>query len=94
MGLLPMMEKGARIACHADWPLFYMNDFSRLGVVVGQLGQAVSVLQQGGFRLLDTVQGVSVVTGNSEQVSQVLQALASHQIEFELADLVSCAYQG
>ena len=94
MGLLPMMEKGARIACHADWPLFYMNDFSRLGVVVGQLSQAVSVLQQGGFRLLDTVQGVSVVTGNSEQVSQVLQALTSHQIEFELADLVSCAYQG
>ena len=94
MGLLPMMEKGVRIACHADWPLFYMNDFSRLGVVVGQLSQAVSVLQQGGFRLLDTVQGVSVVTGNSEQVSQVLQALTSHQIEFELADLVSCAYQG
>lgn len=94
MGLLPMMEKGVRVACHADWPLFYMNDFSRLGVMVGQLNQAVAVLKESGFRLLDTVQGVSVVTENSEQISLVLQVLASRQVEFELADLVGCAYQG
>ena len=34
MSLLPLMEKGKPMAGHADWPLFYMNDFSRLGIVV------------------------------------------------------------
>ena len=80
--------------CHADWPLFYMNDFSRLGVVVAQLGQAVTVLNQSGFHLLDTEHGCAVITENREQVSRILEELAVHQVEFELADLVSCVYQG
>lgn len=94
MGLLPMMERGMGKACHTDWPLFYMNDFSRLGIVVAQLGQAVTVLKKSGFHLLDAEQGMAVVTENRAQVSRVLEELAAHQVEFELADLVSCVYQG
>ena len=94
MGVLPIMEKGARVSCHADWPLFYMNDFSRLGLVVGRLSQALSVLRQGGYRVLETLQGSAVRIDNSDQVIGIVEMLASYQVESEIADLVSCAYQG
>ena len=94
MGLLPIMEKGAGASCHADWPLFYMNDFSRLGLVVGRLSLALSVLRQSGYRVLETLQGSAVSIDSSDQVIGIVEMLASNQVESEIADLVSCAYQG
>ena len=49
MGQLPIMERGKPVACHTDWPLFYMNDFSRLGLVVPHL---VRMIAGPGHRLL------------------------------------------
>ena len=94
MGLLPIIEKGAGASCHADWPLFYMNDFSRLGLVVGRLSLALSVLRQSGYRVLETLQGSAVSIDSSDQVIGIVEMLASNQVESEIADLVSCAYQG
>ena len=48
MGQLPIMERGKPVACHTDWPLFYMNDFSRLGLVVPHLTEALAALRAGG----------------------------------------------
>ena len=50
MGRLPIMEKGKPGTCHADWPLFYMNDFSKLGLAVTRLDQAVAELNAMGAR--------------------------------------------
>ena len=92
MGLLPIREKGKPMDGHADWPLFYMNDFSRLGLVVTQLAQTVAVLEASGYRVVD--QGSAVQFDNRDQLVEILAALSEHQVEYELADLISCVYQG
>ena len=94
MGLLPITEKGKPVTCQADWPLFYMGDFSRLGLVVNQLGEAVTVLQASGFTVHEDERGVLLDVSGSEPLDKVFQALAAHHLECETADLVSCVYQG
>ena len=94
MGLLPITEKGKPVTCQADWPLFYMNDFSRLGLVVNHLGEAVTALQASGFTVHEDERGVLVDVNGSEPLRKIFQALASHHLEYETADLVSCVYQG
>ena len=92
MGLLPIMEKGKPVACYADWPLFYMNDFSKLGLVVGQLAQAMAVLEASGYRMSED--GHAVRFDHGEQLTGVFATLAAHQVEYEVADLITCVYQG
>lgn len=94
MGKLPIMEKGQSVACHADWPLFYMNDFSRLGLVVARLPEAVEALRAAGCRLEESEGGCSIEVDGLVQVHEVLAALCEGHIGYEMADLVSCAYQG
>jgi hypothetical protein len=94
MGALPMIEKGIKMAGHTDWPLFYMNDFSRLGLVVNGLPEAVQALENGGYRFRQDAQGGVVEITGREQLSEILAVLREHQVEYELSDLVSCVYQG
>lgn len=94
MGLLAIMEKGKPIACHLDWPLFYMNDFSRLGLVVTRLGEALSVLQSNGYTVHEDERGTLLEIDNREQLPDVFSVLAANTVECEMSDLVSCVYQG
>ena len=94
MGQLPIMERGKPAACHTDWPLFYMNDFSRLGLVVPHLAEAMVALRAGGCRIAGGERGNSVEVDGLAQVEDVFAVLRAHRIDYELADLVSCAYQG
>jgi hypothetical protein len=92
MGLIPMMEKGKPKACHANWPLFYMNDFSRLGLVVTRLAEAIAVLEASGYRVLDN--GSTLEVDSLEQLTGVFATLSEHRLEYEMSDVVSCVYQG
>ena len=92
MGLIPMMEKGKPRAGHTDWPLFYMNDFSRMGLVVTRLAEAVAALEASGYRVVDS--GCALEVDNLEQLTGVLATLSAHRLEYEMSDVVSCVYQG
>jgi hypothetical protein len=94
MSLLPIVEQGKPVACHADWPLFYMNDFSRLGLVVSQLDKALSVLQTSGYTVHSDERGNLLEIDTRAQVTHIFEVLAAHAIACETADLVSCVYQG
>ena len=94
MGQLPIMEKGKPVACHADWPLFYMNDFSRLGLMVTRLPEAMAALRAGGCRVAEGERGSSIEVDGLAQVQDVFAVLRANRIDYEVADLVSCAYQG
>ena len=94
MGLLPMIEQGKPVACHADWPLFYMNDFSRLGLVVNRLAEALSVLRSNGYMVHTGEQGVMLEIDGKHQVAAIVATLRAQAIDCETADLVSCVYQG
>jgi hypothetical protein len=88
------MEKGKRGGCQRDWPLFYMNDFSKLGLVVSRLADALSVLRAGGFSVHEEEDGGIVEVAHQEQLAGILQTLAQHDLNCEMSDLVSCVYQG
>ncbi|MDD2462380.1 MAG: hypothetical protein PHI97_00120 [Desulfobulbus sp.] len=94
VGWLPIMEKGKPGACHRDWPLFYMNDFSKLGLVVTQLAEALAALRAGGFTVHETVEGSLVEIDEQNQLCKILQVLAQHDLSCEMSDQVSCVYQG
>lgn len=94
MGWIPIMEKGKTQACHADWPLFYMNDFSRLGVLVGRLHDAVTILRSSGYTVLEDDRGTLLEIDGRDQMASVFDLLASRRVECETADLVGCVYQG
>ena len=94
MGLLLITEKGKPVACHADWPLFYMNDFSRLGLVVNRLAEALEALKTSGFRVRTDEAGHAIEIDSPTEAQEVCAILATGRLEVEIADLVSCAYQG
>ena len=94
MGLLPITEKGKPVGGHAAWPLFYMNDFSRLGLVVGRMADTLDTLRANGFRVLTGEAGQAVQVDGPGQAQEVFTTLLAAKLDFEVADLVSCAYQG
>lgn len=94
MGWVPIMEKGKPQACHADWPLFYMNDFSRLGLLVSRLHDALTVLRSSGYTVFEDDRGTLVEIDGREQMAGVFDLLSSRRVEYETADLVGCVYQG
>lgn len=94
MGLLPIVEKGKPVACHADWPLFYMNDFSRLGLMVNRLADALPVLRADGYTVHADERGSVLEVDGKDQVAAIMAALHAKAIDCEMADLVGCVYQG
>lgn len=94
MGVLPMIEQGTALDCGGDWPVFYMNDFSRLGLRVSRMDQAVSVLQAEGYETLADDRFAAVTIAGFDQVAAIVQILKEHAVAAETADLISCVYQG
>ncbi|NLX17700.1 MAG: hypothetical protein GXY53_00250 [Desulfobulbus sp.] len=94
MGLLPITEKGKPVHCQRDWPLFYMNDFSRMGIAVNQLDDAVTALRDDGFAVHENEQGCFLDISGAKQLHQAVQTLSSRRLDYEITDLVSCVYQG
>jgi hypothetical protein len=88
------MEKGKPVACHRDWPLFYMNDFSRLGLVVSNLTRVLAQLRTDGFTVIDDSDLPLVEISQLGQLAGVVQSLTRSGLSCEVSDLVSCAYQG
>ena len=88
-----MMEKGKPVACQRDWPMFYMNDFSRLGLVVSRLAEAVAVLRAAGFTVSEE-EAAGVEIADQGQLTRALELLGAHGQHCEMSDLISCVYQG
>ena len=55
---------------------------------------ANAALQASGFTVHEDERGVLVDVNGSEPLRKIFQTLASHHLEYETADLVSCVYQG
>ncbi len=94
MGMFTIMEKDAPCDDVIDWPLFYMNDFSVLGVLVGDLGRATQVLEADGYRIVRSRCSAKVVIDNHRRLQKIYEILQVNGVSYESADLVSCAYQG
>ena len=94
MGSLTMMEKDAPCDDAVDWPVFYMNDFSLLGLLVDGLAKASNVLEAHGYQVVRKDCSAKVRFENNGRFKNIFKVLQRHRIEYGMSDLVNCVYQG
>lgn len=94
MGWLPIVNKGKKGGCHGDWPLFYMNDFSQLGLVVPKMAATLAALRSGGFTIHEREDASLVEITDQGQLRHLMRILTQQRLPFEISDVVSCVYQG
>jgi hypothetical protein len=75
-------------------PVFYMNDFSRLGLRVRSCNAALSVLAANSYGVVQDEDGSHVTLDGAAQVQALVQLLNGHGIDCEIADVADQIYQG
>ncbi len=75
-------------------PVFYMSDYSVLGLLVDKLEEAVRVLGENRFSVLEAAGDLEVAMNHPGQLQDIVRLLKEHDVECEIADLISGIYQG
>ncbi len=75
-------------------PSFYMEDFSVLGLRVGNLAGAVRVLEKNGNRILKRPGYSELVIDQADQIPHIVKLLNANDISGHIADIVDQVYQG
>ena len=94
MGTLTVVEKGVACQDAIDYPLFYMNDFSHLGLLVESLPRALDALEAAGYPVNRNMCSASIDFQSRERFHKIFHTLDRHGIEHTMTDLVGCADQG
>lgn len=101
MGKIPIISKSSpresRPAFHsndADLPLLYMNDYSVVGLVVGDYARAIDVLNKNAVSLTTGAFGRDVHFHDGAALQAIVRMLRKHAIECDMTDLVTQIYQG
>jgi hypothetical protein len=75
-------------------PVFYMADYSVLGLLVDKLEEAVRVLGENKFSVSEENNDIEVSIDHPTQLQGIVQLLTENGVGCELADVVSGIYQG
>ena len=75
-------------------PLFYMNDFSRLGLRVDSCYAARQVLADNRYGVIQDAGGCHVALHNAAEVQAVVSLLNDRGVTCDIADLADQIYQG
>ncbi|MGD9363372.1 MAG: hypothetical protein PVH85_31205 [Desulfobacterales bacterium] len=75
-------------------PSFYMNDYSVLAHLVGDLAEAVRVLEKNGIRVAKSPGHIELSFEQRDQIPHVVQLLNANGISCGMADIVEHVYQG
>ena len=95
MGELMMVEKESPALEGVDLPIFYMNDFSVLGLVVHKLAPALEALQADGYHVVRKKGNCARIRFNDlPEFNKLFETLSQNHIDYSTADLVTQAYQG
>jgi hypothetical protein len=76
-----------------DLPLFYMGDFSLLGIVVGDVASASRSLRQAGYKVLDKNGAADIFFHGPQQLPTLLEVLHQAGVDAELRDIAETLYQ-
>ena len=74
--------------------MFYINDFTRLGLRVHPCGEALRVLENSRYDVIQDDDGFQVALEGAAQVQTVVQLLNDHGVHCEMADVADQVYQG
>jgi len=75
-------------------PLFYMNDYSRLGLRVASCEDAWRVLAEKRFGVVEDDDGRHAVLANAGEVQAAVALLNRRGVACDIADLADQIYQG
>ncbi len=75
-------------------PIFYMSDYSVLGLLVDKYEETLRVLEDGRFAVIEEAGDREVAIDRSGDLEQIVQSLRENGIHCEFADVVSGIYQG
>lgn len=75
-------------------PVFYMEDYTVLGLRVQNLGVAIRLLEENGIALHRKAGHVELSVEKRDQIPHVIQLLKANHISCDIADIVEHVYQG
>jgi hypothetical protein len=95
---LPIVPKasigrGEVLNC-SDLPLFYMNDYSKIGLQVSPYEEALDVLRSHHYMVSDNLSWANLTIRKIDDIPAVVQLLSNHGIESQMTDVVTTIYQG
>jgi len=77
-----------------SFPSFYMEDFTILGLRVGNINAADRVLEKNGIRIIKKAGYSELPIEKSDQIPHIVQLLNANDISCVIADIVEQVYQG
>jgi hypothetical protein len=75
-------------------PAFYMEDYTVLGLRVGDLAEAVRVLEKNGIRICQSSGYSEFSFEHKDQIPHIIQLLNANDISCVMTDIVEQVYQG
>jgi hypothetical protein len=71
-----------------------MEDYTILGLRVGNLGAAVRLLEKNGIALLKNAGYIELSVEQKDQILHIVQLLRANDVSCDIADIVEQVYQG
>jgi len=75
-------------------PSFYMEDFTVLGLQVGNLDAALRLLEKSGISIFKSPGYSELSIQQRDQIPHIIQLLNANDISCNIADIVEQVYQG
>ena len=75
-------------------PVFYMEDYTVLGLRVANLGAAIRLLEKKGIALLKESGYIELFVDQRDQIPHIIQLLQANGISCDITDLIEHVYQG
>lgn len=92
--LITPMTGGGGNQGDGQLPIFYMNDYSKMGLRVDRLDDACMLLQIRSFAITETAEGIRVEISSPGRIPEICRMLQAQGIACNITDLVESVYQG
>ena len=92
--LLPIDIDTAICLPDSSLPAFYMEDYTVLGLRVGDLTEAVRVLEKNDIRIYKSSGFSELSFKQRDEIPQIIHLLNANDISCVMADIVEQVYQG
>jgi len=87
------IERGEILTC-SELPLFYMNDYSRVGLQVSSCEEALNVLRIHDYTVSESLSCIELAVRKIDEIPAVIRLLSDNGVESQLTDVVTAVYQG
>ena len=92
--ILPNESNAAICLPYSALPSFYMEDYTVLGLRVGNLDAALRLLEKNGISIFKSPGYSELSIQKRDQIPQIIQLLNANDISCNIADIVEQVYQG